>query len=102
MDDESLRAVTPDHKNMTKKEKEIEPFVKVILDIKPFCSYYVPHDRRNMWKGLMDVWKCNKIYLQRDRDTVRTLKILLSACFTVDIAIEYSPANSQLDDCWVE
>jgi Zn-finger protein len=88
MDDESLRAVTPDHKNMPKKEKEIEPFVEVILDIEPFCSYYIPLDKRDMWKGLMDVWKCNKIYLRRDRDTVRTLKILLSACFTVDIAIE--------------
>jgi hypothetical protein len=88
MDDESLRAVTPDHKNMPKKEKEIEPFVEVILDIEPFCTYYVPHNRRNMWKGLMDAWKCNKLYMRRDKDTVGTLKILLSSCFTVDIAIE--------------
>jgi hypothetical protein len=37
MDNESLRAVTPDHRNMPKKGKEIEPFIEVILDIKPFC-----------------------------------------------------------------
>jgi hypothetical protein len=85
--DESLKAVTPDHPKKN-KGKEIEPFVEVILDIEPFCSYYVPHDRRDMWKGLMNVQKCNKLYLWHDKDTVRTLKIILSACFTVDIAIE--------------
>jgi hypothetical protein len=58
------------------------------LDIEQFCTYYILLDKRDMWKVLMDAWKCNKIYLQRDMDTVRTLKILLSACFTVEIAIE--------------
>jgi hypothetical protein len=70
MDNESLRTVTPDHKNVPKKFKEIEPFVEVILDIEPSRSYYVPHDWRDMWKGLIDIWKCNKLYLQRDKDTV--------------------------------
>jgi hypothetical protein len=86
--DEFLRAVTPDHKNMPKKGKEIELFVEVILDIEPFCLYYVPRNRRDMWEGLMDMWKCNKLYLRHDKDNVRTLKIILLACFTVDIAIE--------------
>jgi hypothetical protein len=85
--DESLRAVSPDHKITPKKGKEIEPF-EVILDIKPFCLYDVPHNQRDMWKGLMNLGKCNKLCMRRDKDTVRTLKILLSACFTVDIADE--------------
>jgi hypothetical protein len=80
--------VTPDQKVIQKKGKEIEPFVEVILDIEQFCTYYIPLDKREMWKVLMDAWKVNKLYLRRDKDTVRTLKILLLACFTVDIAIE--------------
>jgi hypothetical protein len=68
--DESLKAVTPDKKIMPKKGKEIEPFVEVILNIKPSCLYYILLDKRDMWKGLMDMGKCSKIYLQRDRDTV--------------------------------
>jgi hypothetical protein len=86
--DESIKAVTPDQNITQEKGKEIEPFVEVILYIEQFCTYYIPLDKRDMWKVLMDAWKCNKIYLRRDKDTVRTLKILLSACFTVDIAIE--------------
>jgi hypothetical protein len=62
--DEFLRTVTPDHKNVPKKFKEIEPFVEVILDIEPSCSYYVPLNQRDMWKGLMDLWKCNKLYMR--------------------------------------
>jgi hypothetical protein len=50
MMDESLKAMTPDHKITPKKGKEIEPFVEVILDIKPSCLYYIPHDKRDMWK----------------------------------------------------
>jgi len=86
--DESIKAVTPEQKFRQEKGKEIEPFVEVILNIEQFCTYYIPLDKRDVWKVLMDAWKCNKIYLRRDKDTVRTLKILLSACFTVDIAIE--------------
>jgi hypothetical protein len=60
--------------------------VEIKLDVDPFCSYYPPRDR-DAWKELRGRPRCNKLYLRRDVDTVETLKIFISACFIVDVAV---------------
>jgi hypothetical protein len=85
MDESFLRVVTDD--DDTPKKKTIDPFLKVKFDVDPFCSY-CPSSGRWRWNELLGVNRCNQIYLRRDKDTVRSLKIFISACFTVDIAVD--------------
>lgn len=73
-------------KRQKKKKEKKHSFVEINLDVDPFCSYYTPRDR-DTWKELRGRHRCNKLYLRRYVDTVETLKILISACFTIDVAV---------------
>jgi hypothetical protein len=86
MDDVSLRVVTDDDET-PKKNQQIDPFVEVRFRLDPYEHYYLPDENR--WLELLGygtTW--NKIFLRRDKDTVHNLKILLSATFVVDVAVE--------------
>jgi hypothetical protein len=84
--EESLRVVTDDDETPEKTKRREPAFVEIKLDVDPFCRYYPPSDR-DAWKDLRGRPKCNKLYLRRDVDTVETLKIFISACFIVDVAV---------------
>jgi hypothetical protein len=65
----------------------MEPCLEVRFRKDPYNPFY-PGDRV-MWRELFGGEGNDDIlYLRREKDTVRTLKIVLSACFMVDVAAD--------------